>query len=366
VVDVFDEKSMKFMKELMESFGPSGFESEPARIVRDYLRPYSDEVMSDRLGSVIFVCKGEAARPRVLIAGHLDEVGFVITGIDEKTGFLKFGPLGGWWDQVLLSQRVVVRTRKGDLIGVIASKPPHVLTEEERKVVVKKEDMYIDIGATSKEEAVEMGVRIGDPVTPWSPFSVFKGGKLVLGKGFDDRVGVFVMAETLRRIKEGGIKHPNTIYAAATVQEEVGLRGAKTVAHVVDPDVGIAIDVDIAGDVPGIQPHQAPTRMGNGPSLLTYDRSMIPNQPLKNFIVDLAERVKIPLQLSQSTGGGTDAGTIHIDRAGCPSAVISVPTRHIHTHVGYVSLEDMENAVKLMIELIRELDIEKVKGFTSL
>ncbi len=186
------------------------------------------------------------------------------------------------------------------------------------------------------------------------------------GKGFDDRIGVFVMAETIRRIKEQKIRHPNTIYAAATVQEEVGLRGAKTSAHVVDPDVGMVLEVDIAGDVPGIQPHQAPTKLGGGPSLLTYDRSMIPNQPLKNFVIDLAERKKIPLQLSQSSGGGTDAGYIHMDRAGCPSAVISVPTRHIHTHVGYLSLEDLENTIKLTVELIKALDASQVKRFTAL
>jgi endoglucanase len=363
---MFDKKAMKFMKDLMESFGPSGFETETAKIVKEYLKPYSNEIICDKLGSVIFVKKGSSQRPRILMAGHLDEVGFVVTGIDEKTGFLKFGPLGGWWDQVLLSQRVIVRTKKGDLPGVIASKPPHVLTEEERKVVVKKEDMYIDIGACSMEEAVKMGVKIGDPVTPWSPFSVFKEGKFASGKGFDDRIGVFVMAEAIRRIKENNIRHPNTIYAAATVQEEVGLRGAKTAAHVVDPDVGLVLEVDIAGDVPGIQPHQAPTKLGKGPSLLTYDRSMIPNQPLKNFIIDLAEKKKIPLQLSQSTGGGTDAGSIHLDREGCPTAVISVPTRHIHTHVGYLCLEDVENAVKLTIEIIKELDAERVRSFTAL
>ncbi len=362
---MFDERSMKFMKELFESFGPPGFEREPASIVTKYLSPYSDGVTSDKLGSVIFSAKGKSERPRILMAGHLDEVGFVVTGIDEKTGFLKFGTLGGWWDQVLLSQRVVIRTRNGDLSGVIASKPPHVLTEEERKAVMKKEDMYIDIGATSEGEAREMGIRIGDPVTPWSPFSIIKDGKLASGKAFDDRIGVFIMSEVIRRIKEGGIEHPNTIYAAATVQEEVGLRGAKTAAHVVDPDAAIVLEVDIAGDVPGIQPHQAPTKMGKGPTLLTYDRSMIPNQPMKNFIIDLAERVKIPLQLSQTLGGGTDAGIIHMDRAGCPSAVISVPTRHIHTHVGYVSLEDIENAIRLTIELIKELNMDLVESFTT-
>ncbi len=363
---MFDAKAMKFMKDLMESFGPSGFEKETAKIVKDYMDPLADEIITDKLGSMIFVAKGKSERPRILMAGHMDEVGFVVTGIDDKTGFLKFYQLGGWWDQVLLSQRVIIRTKKGDVPGVIASKPPHILTDEERKTVVKKDDMFIDIGASSKDEAMEMGVRMGDPVVPWSPFSTINKGKLACGKGFDDRIGVFVMAEALRRIKRDKMAHPNTIYAAATVQEEVGLRGAKTAAHMTDPDLGIVLEVDIAGDAPGIQPHQAPTKMGKGPSILTFDRTMIPNQPLKNFVIDLAERKKIPLQLSSSQGGGTDAGAIHMDRAGCPSAVISVPTRHIHTHVGYLNLEDVENTIKLTVEMIRELSAEKVRGFTRI
>ncbi|HIE14855.1 TPA: M42 family peptidase [Candidatus Bathyarchaeota archaeon] len=352
------------MKKLMESFGPSGFEIEPARIIKDYMAEYADDVITDKLGSLIFVKKGDFQRPRVLLAGHIDEVGFVISGIDEKTGFLTFDTLGGWWDQVLLSQRVIVRTEKGDIHGVIAAKPPHLLPPEERKKVVERKNMYIDIGATSKKEVIEAGVKIGDPVVPYSPFSIVREGKVAMGKAFDDRIGAFVMMEVICRLKEEGIKHPNTVYGAATVQEEVGLRGAQTVAHVVEPDVGIVLEVDIAGDVPGIKPSEAPAKMGKGPSLITYDRTMIPNQPFKEFVIKVAEEMNIPLQLSHVLGG-TDAGKIHVSRAGCPSVVISVPTRHIHSHVGVLSLEDVENAVKLVIELVKRLDKKIVEGFTK-
>jgi len=362
---MLDEKATNIMKHMMESFGPSGFERETVQIIKQYMTGYSDKILKDKLGSLIFVAEGESERPHILLAGHVDEIGFVISGIDE-TGFLSFNTLGGWWDQVLLSQRVIVRTKKSNIHGVIAAKPPHLLTEEERKKVLERKDMFIDVGATSKEEAEEMGVKIGDPVVPWSPFSLIREGRIAMGKAFDDRIGAFIIMESIRRIKEGKIEHPNTVFGAATVQEEVGLRGAQTVSHVVDPDVGIVLEVDIAGDVPGIKPYEAPTKVGKGPTLLTYDRSMIPNQPLKEFVIETAEKAEIPLQLSQIARGGTDAGRIHLNRAGCPSAVISVPTRHIHSHVGLLGLDDVENAVRLVVELVKKLDKKTVESFTSI
>jgi putative aminopeptidase FrvX len=362
---VIDKRSLGLLKEMLESFGPAGFEVETAAIVKKAVRVYADEVMTDKLGSVIFTHKGTAEQPRVLLAGHIDEVGFVISGIDEKTGFLTFNPLGGWWDQVLLSQRVVVRTGKGDLHGVIAAKPPHLLPPEEQKKVVEKKMMYIDVGATGMKEAEGMGVKIGDPVVPYSGFSTMRGGKLGMGKAFDDRIGAFMAMEVVRRLSEEKIKHPNTVYGAATVQEEVGSRGAATVSHIVNPDVAIVLEVDIAGDVPGVQPQEAPTRMGKGPSILTFDSSMIPNQALKRFVIDTAGKLKIPYQLSVVAGGGTDASRIHISRAGCPSIVVGVPTRHIHSHVGILSLEDVENATRLTLELVKRFDMKTVNGFTA-
>lgn len=363
---MLDDKAIAILKKMTESFGPSGFERETAQIIKENMLPYSDEVLADKLGSIVFLAKGEVERPHVLLAGHVDEVGFVVAGIDEKTGFLSFDPLGGWWDQVLLSQRVVVRTVKGDLHGVVAAKPPHLLSEEERQKVVEKKNMFIDIGASSGKEVAEAGVKIGDPIVPFSPFSLIRDGKVAMGKAFDDRVGAFIMMETIRGIKENGISHPNTIYGAATVQEEVGLRGAQTVANLVDPDVALVLEVDISGDVPGVKPFEAPAKMGKGPSLVVYDGSMVPNQPLKEFVIETAKGMGIALQLSKIDRGGTDAGRIHLNRVGCPSVVISVPTRHIHSHVGLFSLEDVENAVKLVTELVKRLDTETVKGFTAI
>jgi putative aminopeptidase FrvX len=362
---MLDSKAMDLMKRMMEAFGPSGFEREVNALCKEYMEPYSDEVVVDKLGTVTFVARGPDERPRVLMAGHTDEVGFIVSSV-SKEGFLTFNQLGGWWDQVLLGQRVIVRGSKGDVHGVIGAKPPHILPQEERNKVVQKKDMFIDLGATCEEEVEAAGVRIGDPVVPWSPFSVIQNGKVAMGKAFDDRIGAFVIMEAIRRMKEQGIGHPNTVYGAATVQEEVGLRGAQTTAHVVDPDVAIVLEVDIAGDVPGIKPHEAQTKIGGGPGLLTYDRSMIPNQPLKEFVIGVAKQAQIPLQLSQVSGGGTDAGRIHVSRAGCPSVVLTVPTRHIHSHVGLLSLKDTENAVRLVIELLKKLDAETVESFTTL
>ena len=362
---MLDKQSLDLMKDMMEAFGPSGFEREVNGIAKAYMEPYSDEVVVDKLGTVTFVARGGSEGPRVLLAGHTDEIGFIISTV-TKEGFLTFNPLGGWWDQVLLGQRVTIRTNKGLVPGVIAAKPPHILPQDERNKVVTKKQMFIDVGASSKEEVEELGVKMGDPVVPWSPFSLIRDGKVAMGKAFDDRIGAFILMEAIRRIKEEKIDHPNTVYGAATVQEEVGLRGATTISHVVDPDVAIVLEVDIAGDVPGIKPQEAPTKMGEGPSLLTYDRSMIPNQPLKEFVIKVAKEAEIPLQLSHASGGGTDAGRIHVSRAGCPSVVISVPTRHIHSHVGLLSLEDVDNAVRLVIELLKRLDAGTVEGFTAL
>lgn len=361
---MLNSESLQFMKDLMEEFGPSGFERSVSALCRKFMEPHSDSIISDKIGSLTFVSAGSAERPRVLLAGHIDEVGFIISSITEE-GYLTFNPLGGWWNQVLLGQRVTVRTNRGEIQGVIAAKPPHILPEEERKKVVELKDMFIDIGATSRGEAEATGVKIGDPAVPWSPFNLLQDGKVAMGKAFDDRIGAFILMEAIKRIKEQGIRHPNTIYGAVTVQEEVGLRGAQTISHVVDPDVALVLEVDIAGDVPGIKPQEASTKMGKGPGLVTFDRSMIPNPSLKEFIIDVARQAQIPLQLSQMYGGGTDAGRIHLHKSGCPSAVITVPTRHIHSHVGLLSLKDTENAIRLIMELVKRLDAETVEKFTS-
>lgn len=371
-----EENALKFLRILCDSFGPSGFEREATRIVKNYVKDFTD-VSNDKLGSLLFKKQGTAQEPVILVPGHVDEVGFVVSGIN-KEGFLSFNTIGGWFDQVLLGQRVKVRTKDGTLLhGVIAATPPHLLPPNERDKVVKKEKMFIDIGCSNEQEAKKLGVRIGDPVVPDSAFStmqktVFEEKEekgimtLAVGKGFDDRIGTFIAVEAVRRLHQDTIKHPNTVIGAATVQEEVGLRGARTAAHLVKPDVCLTLEVDISGDVPGIEPHKAPSKMGKGPTILTYDSSMIPNQTLKELVIETAEQAKIPYQLSQIARGGTDAGIIHMSNAGCPAIVLGVATRHIHSHVGILSLEDVEYCIQLVIEVIKRLDLKTVKSFTKI
>lgn len=375
-----NQTSKQFLEQLSNSFGPSGFEREPIKLTKQYIEPFCDEIHFDKLGSLLFKKNGSSTKPVILLPGHIDEIGFVISGINKK-GFLSFNTIGGWFDQVLLGQRVLIRTRKGDIQGVIAAKPPHLLPPDERSKVVEKDKMFIDIGCSNKKEVEVLGVRIGDPVVPFSGFSTFqktayeiKNDKeeeqgiveLAMGKAFDDRVGVFIAAEVVRRLKEGPIDHPNTIIGAATIQEEVGARGARTTAWVAEPDVCITLEVDVAGDIPGVEPQYAQAVLGKGPAILTYDASMIPNQPLKEFVIEIAEKHNIPFQLSSIARGGTDAGAIHITRAGCPSIVLGVPTRHIHSHVGLVGLDDIENCIQLVLNTVKKLDETIVKEFTAI
>ena len=372
----------KLLEELSNAFGPSGFEWEVQKKLKKYVESYADKILQDRTGTLVFTSEGDENGPKIMIAGHVDEIGFQIEAI-TKEGYLKFHQLGGWWDQTLLSQRVVIRTVEGKMIpGIIAAKPPHVVEPEERKKVVTKDKMFIDVGCSTEEEVKELGIRIGDPVTPYSIFEMWerpritkgKEGKedekktvqLAVGKAFDDRAGAVITAEIVKQLKSEGIAHPNVVYGAATTQEEVGLRGARTAAQMIKPDIGIALEVDIAGDVPGIDPTKAPAKMGKGPSILTYDGSMIPNPRFRDFVIKTAEELEIPHQLSLVPGGGTDAGVIHVTDMGCPSIVIGIPTRHIHAHNGIIDLNDVDNAIKLIIALIKKLDKETVESFTTI
>lgn len=325
-------------------------------LVRGYLSPLGT-VTQDRIGSVI--CQQGESGPRVMLAGHMDEVGFMIYHI-TKEGFLKFHPLGGWWDQVLLGQQVIVKTHKGDIPGVIGAKPPHYLSNDERNKVVEKKEMYIDVGATSQEEAEEIGVRPGDSVVPATRFQVMANGKAYLNKAFDDRVGVALMIDLLRHFANA--EHPNTLYGVATVMEEVGTRGAKTSVELVDPDVAIILEVDICGDIPGIKPEENNVKLGAGPSVLLLDARMIPNLRLRDLLIETAQALDIPLQFSAMVRGSTDGSQIHLHRAGVPAVVIGVPTRHIHSHVSIMHRDDYDRALRLLIAVIEKLDAETVAG----
>jgi putative aminopeptidase FrvX len=349
------------LKELTEASGVSGFESEVRAVMRRYFTPLG-EISHDKTGSIICCKTGTASEPRVALAGHMDEVGFIVKYITRE-GFIRFTPLGGWWDQVLLAHRVTIRTGKGDVTGVIGAKPPHLLSEAERKKVVEKKDMYIDIGATSQLEVEQAGVAIGDPVIPESAFTPLSVPKTYMAKALDNRLGCALTIRTLQNLE--GKNHPNTLFGVATVQEEVGLRGATTSVEVVNPDLAIITEVDVAGDVPGIKPEESHIKLGAGPSLLVYDARMLPNQRLRDLVISIARENNIPLQLSAMEGGATDGGPIHLHRAGVPTVVISVPTRGIHGHNAIFNLKDFEWTVALLVALVLKLDEKTVSRLTD-
>ena len=355
------DQTEKFLKDITEVGGIPGYEHEVRAVMREYLQDVAT-IEQDKMGSFIGKHVGDVEGPRVMLAGHMDEIGFMVRLV-TKEGFVKFQALGGWWDQVLLGHRVLIRTSKGDVIGVMGAKPPHLLEADERKKVVEKKDMYIDVGACSEDEVRELGVRPGDPIIPVSEFTVMANPGVYLSKAFDNRLGCALAAQTLRQVAEDG--HPNTAYAVGTVQEEVGLRGAKTSAFVVEPDVAIILEVDIAGDVPGIKPEESSIKMGGGPTMLVYDARMIPNLKLRDMVIALAKELDIPLQFSAMSGGATDGGMIHIHNEGVPSVVIGVPTRHIHSHNAIICREDYDRALALVVELVKRLDAATVAGLTD-
>ncbi len=355
------DSTIQLLKALTEANGVPGYESPIRSIVRSYLEPLG-ELSQDKIGSVICRQAGSQEKPRVMLAGHMDEIGFMVKHITDE-GFLRFLPLGGWFDQVLLGQRVVIQTHQGEVVGVIGAKPPHLLPAEERTKVVQKKDMYIDIGATSKAEVEAAGVRPGDPVIPRADFVPLAGGKTFMAKAFDDRVGVALVISALQALQEQG--HPNTVFGVSTVMEEVGPRGAQTSVRAVDPDVAIILEADIAGDVPGIKPEETAVRLGQGPSILLYDARMIPNLKLRDLVMDVAQELEIPLQTSFIPGGATDGAVIHLHSTGVPTVVLSVPARHIHSHGAILHRDDYDRALKLLVALVQRLDAEQVRSLTE-
>lgn len=352
------DETLTMLKDLTDARGIPGNEKEPREIMKNYIQPYADEVYTDNLGSLIARKAGDKNGPKIMVAGHLDEVGFMVTRIDDQ-GFIYFQTVGGWWSQVMLAQRVTIMTAKGDVTGVIGSKPPHVLSAEARKKPVEIKDMFIDIGATNKEEANEFGIRPGDSIVPYFEFTQLKNEKMLLAKAWDNRIGCAIAIEVLKQLEGQG--HPNIVYGVGTIQEEVGLRGAKTATNMIEPDIGFGIDVGIAGDTPGISDNDADSKLGDGPQVILYDASMVSHKGVRDLVVGTAEANNIPFQYATMAGGGTDSGSIHLTANGVPALSITVATRYIHTHAAILHRDDFKNTVKLIVETIKRLDNEKVK-----
>jgi endoglucanase len=357
-----NKEIIKTLKEFTDVAAPSGFERNAHLLMKDYVKDYADEMTADNLGSFISIKNGNVDGPRIMIAGHLDEIGFMITKID-KDGYLSFQTLGGWWSQVMLAQRVrVVASNGKEFTGVIGAKPPHSLTPAERKNPADIKNMFIDLGVKDKEAVEALGIKVGDFAVPYCEFAQLADEKYLYAKAWDNRIGCYIAGEVVRRLK--GEKHENVIYGVGTVQEEVGLRGGRTSSFMVEPDIGFALDVGLAGDMPGTSGDDFKCKLGDGPLITLFDSSMIGHKGLRDFVVGVAEELEIPFQYAGLRGGGTDAGAMHITKSGAPSLSLSLATRYIHSNGGIIHYDDVENAVKLLVEVCKRLDRDAVNKIT--
>lgn len=343
-----NQETMNLFKTLTELQGAPGDEHRVREFMKEKLEKYADELIFDNLGGVFGVKHGEG--PKVMVAGHMDEVGFMVTQI-TKNGMIRFQPLGGWWNQVLLAQRVQVMTNNGPIIGVIGSIPPHNLTAEQRKKPMEIKNMLIDIGADSKEDVEKIGVRPGDTIVPICPFTPMANEKKILAKAWDNRYGCGLAIELMKEVNDE--KLPNQLYAGATVQEEVGLRGAQVAANMIQPDIFYALDASPANDMSGDKEEFG--QLGEGALLRIFDRSMITHKGMREFILETAESNDIPYQYFVSQGG-TDAGRVHISNDGVPSAVIGICSRYIHTSASIIHIDDYAAAKELLIKLVQSTD----------
>ncbi len=350
----------RMLCELSEAFGIPGAEDEVRALMTKHLAPLA-EISYDRFGCVIARKQGAAASPRVMLPAHMDEIGLTIRHITDE-GYLRFVTCGGWWSQVMVSQRWVVRTRTGDLHAFSGARAPHLLQDDERNKPLPMKDMFLDIGATSKDEALEMGVRPGDPVVPWSPVSQLGKGRL-LGKAWDDRVGCGLVIEALRRL--AAREHPNTVYAVGTTQEETGLHGAKTSAFAVEPQVAIVAEVTCANDVLGVTQDGTYCCLGKGPGICLRDAGLIPNRRLFDLMVDAAEAAGVPFQFVTMERGTTDGTPIQVHGEGVPTIYIGTPARYIHSHASIIDEGDFDQTVQLLVETIVRLDEAAVAGLTN-
>jgi endoglucanase len=338
------------LEKLSNACGVTGNESPVRELLTQLMRPYVDEIIVDRLENVIAVKKGQQNKPKIMLAAHMDEVGLMVKTI-TKEGFLQFSKLGGIDDRILPAQRVAVYTKNGNVFsGVIGSKPPHIQKEEERRKVLSFDDLFIDIGAESREAVEQIGISVGNFVVFDMKYAAL-GKDMVMGKAFDNRAGCLAMIETLRLLG----KTDCTVCAVGTVQEEVGLRGAGVAAFGVDPDVALALDVTIAGDVPGVREYDTSVKTGKGPALSVSDSGLITHPKVMRWLLDTAEEEKIAIQLESGLMGSTDAARISLTRQGIPSGTISIPTRYIHSPTAMLNIQDIENSAKLAAAAIQKI-----------
>jgi endoglucanase len=356
------DRTLSLLKELVDAAGPSGFEEPVRKIMVERMKPLADDVRFDGLGSVI--ARQGSSGPRIMLDAHMDELGGVVRRATPD-GFLSMQMLGGWLDQALAGQRWIIIGSKGPVHAVSSIRDIHLTPQDERGQLIKRDAVFLDIGAKTAAEVAALGVSPGDPVVPDSPFQDMNGTGNYAGKAWDDRVGCAVLLLAMERLKASG--HPNQVFFTATVQEEIGLRGARASTAIVKPDIGIAIEGGVTGDSGGAKPEESQVKLGAGPGMFLYDTSALPNRRLVALIRDTAAREKLPLQVDLVNGYGDDSAEMQTVGGGAPTVNLVVPARYTHVHTGIINRRDFDQTVDLVVALIRRLDaktVERLRDFT--
>jgi endoglucanase len=350
------DRTQQLLQRLDDAPGPPGAEEAVRAIMVPEMKPYvTTPIHYDGLGSVI----GEQGNtgPRIMIDAHMDELGGMVRRV-TPTGFLSMQMLGGWLDQALVDQRWIIVGSKGPVHAVTGIRDVHIATPAERSAVYSRDSLYLDVGASNAAEVAALGISPGDPVVPDSPFLALNGGKNLLGKGWDDRIGCAVLLEAMRRTMT--MPHPNHLIYVATVQEEVGLRGGRSASQAVKPDLGIALEGGIAGDAPGSRPEETQAHLGGGPGMFLYDSSAIPNRKMVAFVRKTAADASLPLQADLVQGYGDDSAEMQMNNGGTPTINLIVPVRYTHAHNGIVNRKDFDQTVDLVVALLMHLDAQTV------
>ena len=343
------------LRDLSNAPGPSGFEEAVRAIMVPRMKAASEDLRYDGLGSVI--ARQGSSGPRVMLDAHMDELGGVLRRVTPD-GFLSMQMLGGWLDQALAGQRWVIIGSKGPVHAVSSIRDIHLAAAEERGSLIKRDAVFLDVGAGSAAEVAALGIAPGDPVVPDSGFEVLNGTANYAGKAWDDRVGCAVLLMAMERLKVTG--HPNQIFFVATVQEEIGLRGARTATAIVKPDIGIAIEGGVTGDAGGAHPEESQVKLGHGPGLFLYDSSALPNRKLVSLIRKVAGEAGVPLQFDLVQGYGDDSAEMQTVAGGAPTVNLVVPARYTHVHTGVINRHDFDQTVDLVVALLRRLDAKTV------
>jgi endoglucanase len=349
-------KEIQLLEKLSNAFGPSGNEEDVTELLREELEGYADETRVDKLGNIFFYHNGKEKYPKIMLSAHTDEIGFIITFI-EQDGFLRFDTLGGITSNIMPGQRILLRGEKGYLKGIVGTKPPHIMTIEEQNRIIPKEDLFIDIGADSLNQAQEKGADVGMMGVFDVEFADLGDGYF-RGKAFDDRAGCTVLAEAFKSLKDSQCN----VVAVGSVQEELGIRGAKTAAWQVDPDYGLALEGTFVADVPNTRPDRVSSKIKGGPVITILDKTAFTHPIVLKALVKTARERSIPFQFKKVPVGGTDAGAIHLTKAGVPSGTVAVPCRYIHGPASIAHIDDLRNTIRLVTEFVKTISSSTQKS----